>query len=308
MVIVFPYGTCAVCEGGLPGAHRRPSRPRVICDSKACAREAARHGARRVNAIMSARRAAEGPKTTHLCPQCSRDLPFDADHFYVDKRNPDGSPAKLARWCKDCKRAYQRVGRFAAKDLGKRRARHRKLIEAAAKDPELMARIRAERARRTREYRARNPERVRANQRRYREKVKRDPERLRRQRETRRMSYRLRRERDGLPLGQRRRREAERDEKVRAVIPPVPAKPLADALDRRLALLLHEAGTPGHMGTSAEVIAESWGASERSIRAWREGERKTVQFNVADNLLVATGLMPWDVWNDPEVIKLWRID
>src|SRR3954451_14130569 len=129
MVIVFPYGTCAICDAGLPlRSTPRPSRPRVICDSKECAREASRYGIRRLNAIMARRRAAAPPPTERTCPQCTRTLPLDTDHFYVDKRAPDGSVAKFARWCKDCKRAYQRVGQFAAKDLGRRREQHRKLM------------------------------------------------------------------------------------------------------------------------------------------------------------------------------------
>jgi hypothetical protein len=263
-----------------------------------------RYGALRLNAIMARRRAAQPSPTERTCPQCSRTLPLDADHFYVDKRAPDGSVVKFARWCKECKRAYQSVGKFAAKDLGRRREQHRKLMEAAKDDPELMARIRAERARRGRECRASNPERVRAAQRRYREKLKADPERLRAQRESRRIAERLRRERQGKPLKPTRWKEAERDEH-RHAISPVPAKPLAEALERRMVRMLHEANTGGDSGVSRESIAESWGASERSIRAWREGEREKVQFNVADRLLVATGLLPWDVWDDPDVLALW---
>jgi hypothetical protein len=46
----------------------------------------------------------------------------------------------------------------------------------------------------------------------------------------------------------------------------------------------------------AEGIIESLGLSPRSVRAWRRGERATVQFATVDKALTAMGLALWEVW------------
>lgn len=299
MVVVFPYGTCAICDGGLsPRATYRPSRPRTVCDSPECLREAHRYGAAKMNAKRS-RRAQE--RTEYPCPQCSRTLPLDTDHFYVDKRHPDGSVARFSRWCKDCKREYQRVHRDVAAETGLRRARHERLRQELAGDPDLRERVHERQLQRQRDYRRRHPDTIRAQRERADERVKADPDRLRRRRENRRIAARLRKERQGLPMNQRERHERERDEHLVGVrMPRVPAKPLGDALERRLLRALRE-----DPDDSRDAIAEAWGTTDRQIRAWRDGERVAMMFDVADGLLVATGLCAFDVWDDPAVVGLW---
>lgn len=306
MVIVFPYGTCAICDGGLP-APRKPSQPRTICDAPACVSEHRRFAARRGNAPR-ARRARQA--TTRACPQCARDLPLSPEHWYVDRRNEDGSIAAFSIWCKACKCWYQTLGRWARMELAEQgrltraMSRHAVLRRMLDEEPDLLARALARRAAGLNAYRSRRPEMVAAQGRRRRARIKADPARLRRQREDRRIASRLRREREGKPLNQRSRHEAAHEDRLHA-IPAVPAKPLADALERRMAAMLHEAWTGGEAGVSREGIAAAWGTCERSIRAWSNGERQTMHFNVADALLVATDLLPWDVWDDPEVLALW---
>jgi hypothetical protein len=308
MVIVFPYGTCAICDGGLPRP-RKPSQPRTICDAPACISEHRRFAARRGNAPRSRRKR---EATTRACPQCARDLPLSPDHWYVDRRNEDGSIAALSIWCKVCKRWYQMVGRWVRQELAEQgrltraMARHAVLRRMIDEEPDLLARAMARRAATLNAYRSRHPEMVAAQGRRQRERVKADPVRLRRRRESRRIASRLRRERQGQPLNQRSCHEAERDEQQAGIrVPMVPAKPLADVLERRMAAMLHEAWAGGDAAVSRETLAESWGTTDRSLRAWRDGERQTMHFNVADALLVAMDLLPWDVWDDPDVLALW---
>jgi hypothetical protein len=66
--------------------------------------------------------------------------------------------------------------------------------------PEGLAAVRKARRVALKRSRARDPERARANQRRYSERLKADPERYAAHRESARIAYRLRRERRGLPV------------------------------------------------------------------------------------------------------------
>lgn len=53
-------------------------------------------------------------------------------------------------------------------------------------------------------------------------------------------------------------------------------------------------------GDRPEPIVEQLGISDRNLRAWRDGERDSVQFDVADRILVGIDLLWWEVWKEDE--------
>jgi hypothetical protein len=74
----------------------------------------------------------------------------------------------------------------------------------------------------------------------------------------------------------------------------LPAKPLADAIDRLVARDHRQ--LIGDEQSHAEAICGRLGLSTRSLRAWR-GERTDVQLDVADRVLLAAGWHWWDVYD-----------
>lgn len=133
--------------------------------------------------------------------------------------------------------------------------------------------------------------RMREAVRRYRERVKRDPAKLRARREADRIRSRLRAERRGLGLEPTRRH----DLRQRDTMPDLPALPLVAYVDR---LVERE-------GIDLTAACERLGVSERNVHAWRVGERWGVAFDVADRALTRGGALWWDVWPEdcPEAVR-----
>jgi hypothetical protein len=262
MVIVFPYGRCAVCDGGLPRP-RQESRPRVICDEPECRLAAARYG----SAIGIRRRAriyAEryGDRTTYTCSLCGVEKPLTLEHFTVDKRNPDGTVARWARWCRPCKRGQWKAYRQRHADRVRQHYR-----EASA--------MRADRMKSDPEY----AERVRAVQRQAAAK-------------RRRLKADVVREQNA---AYRRRRRARGDTVAAPADAPVvwsKRDSLAGApLVAALAAYAHREEV------ALGEVAERIGMSDRAFRRWETGERASL--TAADAALIEMGLCWWDVW-DPE--------
>jgi hypothetical protein len=124
----------------------------------------------------------------------------------------------------------------------------------------------------TREWRARNPERARANQRKYYAKMMADPVKHQAFLESRRIAYRLRNEQQGKPMAARQYALGFRQTKV-----IVDGEPLRD--------FLRPLVKGGKVRISA--IARDVGLSERRIRAVLNGEYKTIDIATADRILHA---------------------
>lgn len=101
--------------------------------------------------------------------------------------------------------------------------------------------------------------------------------------ENRRMQARLQREREGRPL-------APRKSSDRGDMPRLPAKPLGE-----LACELASEHSGGMLGLSLEL-----GISDRTLRAWGNGERLTVHYDAADRFLIAVGRLWFEVWGEDE--------
>jgi hypothetical protein len=302
MVIVFPYGTCAICDSGLPPGSSR--KQRVICDHPECKREAGRYGARILNIRMARRRAATPPPVERRCPQCGEVKPLDADHFYLNARPGSAPSRRLDRWCKDCRRRKAAEMRARNRDsMNARKAQRREEIRASW-TPEQWEAERTLKRESARRSRARDPERIKANQRASRARVKTDPERLRKLRESRRIAYRLRAEREGRQV---RTKHAERDrDEIELNMRRLPAGPLAEAVQHHVARLQRDHGNDGLW--SREAILERLGTTERTVFAWLRGERDTVNWDTADTILTRCDLLALDVWDDPAVLALWGMD
>lgn len=193
--------------------------------------------------------------------------------FYVSHPEREG-PSAYAYECIDCVKV--RVSAYA------RRIRQ---------DPERGAEWRARKAEVNRRWRAENPEKALAAQRRWRRAVLADPVRAARHREAARMGHRLRREREGVPLAEVRALRVELPPE--AAIPSLPAAPLARALEDFIAAVA-EYGPEGK--PIAEPVLQRMGLEARSYYAWRVGERERLQFDQADRALTGMGLQWWDVW------------
>jgi hypothetical protein len=152
---------------------------------------------------------------------------------------------------------------------------------------------RAQRAAQTRAWRKNNAERYRAGRVAYMERLAADPARRAAFLESKRISHRLRRElQDGVSVT---------DIKPRDVTAPgaerrgglLPSRPLADKL-----ALVFAAENDGDL--AIEDFCVRVGITDRTLRAWQTGERPSVRFDAADRVLVALGLLWWDVWTSPE--------
>jgi hypothetical protein len=167
---------------------------------------------------------------------------------------------------------------------------------------ETVARIKTEALQdpaRVESYRATN----RAKTRRYRAKLYADPERHRRYLEGLRVAYRAKAEGEGrMP---RRVRTAQRNPDE---LPKLPSAPLAAFVDElvRIERGKHDLvgvvgrGRHGLNGASVKAVCASLGIDERMLRAWRTGERTSVQFDVADRVLVASNASWEDIWSAGE--------
>lgn len=209
------------------------------------------------------------------CKKCAEVKPL-VDGFYRSRRTKPGKPPQYAYTCKACQ--------IAENTAYKRRT---------ASDPE----VRAARARRQRDWKARNPERARAAQRRYMERVKADPEWHARYREAQRMSERLRRERrDGVHAGDLRVLRAVQPEHDEVTVLTLQLARVIDAEAARDAVD-DEAGGAGRLG----IVTARCGISDRYVYAWRSGTRPRVGIGVADRVLTGLDLLWWDVWNEDTV-------
>lgn len=135
MVIVFPYGTCAICEGGLP----KRSRERVICDSRECRLELMRFAGKRGQATkrqVKAERAARGVK---WCSRCRSEKSATTEHFSPARRAADGSVVELSRYCRECQRSYRREN-VALVSAAQRRWRDKVLADPVRHEASLEAR------------------------------------------------------------------------------------------------------------------------------------------------------------------------
>lgn len=203
------------------------------------------------------------------CPDCGETKPWTRDFFHPDRRE-GRRVVKLGARCKDCTREHVRYIR--ERDVSGFREKANERRRRRMQDPEYA-------------------QRMRAYQREYRERVKADPHRHAKSLEQRRIAARLRRERAGEPLAA-----------VAAVTPlpiafrsvgTLPAAPLVSEIDK------WRAGRP-------ERIVQQLGVNERQLREWRSGGIDSVQFDVADRVLVRLnqllphGLLWWEVWREGE--------
>lgn len=69
-----------------------------------------------------------------------------------------------------------------------------------------------------------------------------------------------------------------------AVIPRVPAWPLAEAIDS--------------LGSSESIVRARLDLAERTLYRWRVGEADRIQFDVADRIITASPWLWFDVWNE----------
>lgn len=272
MVIVFPDGTCAVCEAGLwPGSRK----PRVICDAPECKRAASSLGGKR--STIRQRRAAAA-QTTKFCRKCERTLPLDREHFGSNGRTPDGTRRLWDSYCRECRRRMRTALYHAdpERHLARNRAERAKFAREASE--EALAHRRALRAAAAARWRAAHPERARAASKAWREALKQDPERL--------AAYR-----------QKAREAAERRAEARAAQDaddhaiaqtPLAAHPLGVAVDAWLR----------RNRITEDDVPDRLGVSSRLVSGWRSGAKQTVRFGRADDVLTRMGLLWWEVWGD----------
>lgn len=256
----FAWGDGSKAKGPKPAYRRR----RNVC--KACVAIEDQAKAER----QTRRRATWTTRTGRVvrrCSRCKKVKTLDAESFYVAQRDP----LRYDNYCKSC-----------------RIARNTALLRRKLADPEHGPVEHERRNRWAREWRARNPERTKAYERRYREQLKADPERYAKRLEADRLSWRLRRERDGADLST-----------VRALRPSVtpremtdtylPAAPLVECIQH-------------FADDNIEAFCAAIGIESRSWRRWCSGESVRVQLLHADRVLTALGLNPQDVWDDSQVI------
>ena len=211
------------------------------------------------------------PETGRWQRRCSvcKEVKDLEENYSKDTATPTGSSKDWSYRCRTCGVAHGRA-----------------IEQAQRADPVLGPQLRAHQAEIKRTQRRDQPEIHRAAVRRHRRKVKANPRKHAKYLEAARMQYHLRRERAGLP----------RRAKVQAVVlstdrlPSLPAKPLADFIEREMA----------SRNLSLEEVARMTSVDTRSIRAWIKGERRNVQFDLADRVLTALDGLWFDIWPDAE--------
>lgn len=203
------------------------------------------------------------------CSKC-REIKDLEQGFLVDRHLPDGS-VRRRYMCAVCDR--RRIEEYRVRERDR--------------DP---AAVRADWARRKRAWNARNRERARETQRNYKKRVAADPVRYAAFLESLRISYRLRREKQGASLDTLRAHRL-RVPTLQEPLRRLPAAPLAETLESIIA----------REGEYArERICEAAGIAPRNLFGWTSGERKRVQFDVADRVLTRLGLNWWDVWDEDQ--------
>jgi hypothetical protein len=221
------------------------------------------------------------------CPSCLRWLPETYEMFSIRRRHEDGTVRTWDGFCRTC-RAAQRRERYAAKSVEERREDARRRWDAVKADPEKMAARRAKNAEAQREYRRKHPEKTRRQHREWMARMRKDPVRYRAYLERCRINYRLRAEREGRELARAgvTRFKVEHPTFVPGAIRKLPAAPLARVVK----------SAARRQQRTVEEMAIFCGVSLRTVEAW-EDERELVQFNAADGVLVALGLLWFDVWD-----------
>jgi hypothetical protein len=209
--------------------------------------------------------------------------------------------------CRECSVFLERQRRASAsaaarKALNERRRLER--LERIARDPterdRERQRERVSRAARLEADAERERALARARAKRYVERLREDPERNEQRLESMRIDSGLRRMRLGLPTGSGANRRLNGTE-PRFVRRSVASAPLADAVARVAATLDEDPATGERM------IAERAGLSPRLLLQWRRQTRPRTLWDSADRVLVALGLMWWEVFDpevcDPEVVE-----
>lgn len=262
----FAWGDGSKAAGPTPAYRRR----RNVCRACVAIEEQAKA------AHQTQRRATwttSTGKTVRRCPRCKGTKPLDGRNFYVARRDP----LRYDSYCKPC-----------------RIARNIALTRRKLADPENGRAEHDRRNRWAREWRARNPERTKAYERRYREQLKADPERYAKRLEADRLSWRLRRERAGADLST-----------VRALRPSITPREMTDTylpVAPLVECVQHFADD------NIEAFCTAVGIESRSWRRWCSGESARIQLLHADRALTALGLNPQDVWDDPQVVACFYSD
>lgn len=299
----FVFGQCVVCDAGLPTV-RKGNRPRKLCDDPACKSEYASYTRRRA----AVRHRTAPLPDTRKCNGCRRRLPLNLEHFASVGKTPEGRP-RYQGTCKRCRNRrararYRKNAAYRERQRAKAAEQHAEHKRRMAEDPDYATAVRDHEAKKRRQWRRENPEDAREARRAYDARVAADPKRLQARRENSRIRRRLRAEAAGRSMESlnRVRSVRERDE-AHSRMGRLPARELGEAIERRRG------------GEDLETFAQGLGTTARTIYAWlpREGqdgetlppERELVQFDVADAILTALGLHPWDVWSDGDVLALW---
>lgn len=233
------------------------------------------------------------------CCSCARWKPLRS---YSPTGRPDEGLGR-ERVCRSCKPWVQRQRSPKTPEQRARASARRQ--ERLARDPGYRERER-ERNRLARLARiARDPERERAIERakaeRHRRVVEADQRRHRERRENLRIDGVLRTMRAGSkPKPELRQvdRKSEgagrrRDDGITLPAPPLAA--FVDALAERERRTGNVELEPASM---LSVVCERLGITVRTAYAWRSGERPTVQFDVVDTVLVNSGALWWDVYDE----------
>lgn len=203
------------------------------------------------------------------CPHCEQRMPLVIANWIPDRCCRDGFRPKCRRCTNQTRK--ERVARMSPEEKAERL--RKRAAEAAA----------------------------------WRERVNRDPKRLRARREQQRIAHRLRAERKGENVATP-KVDGTATTAPQEQFPALPCRQLG----RRLAeLLRREArelsyGDPTVRGADEafgrrEVTCKRLGTTEKTVRSWVNGERDSVQFDKADVVLSRADWFYWDVWNEDTV-------
>jgi hypothetical protein len=294
MVNLTPGFTCTICTGPVP-----PSRePRAACLDPECVREVSR-----IARTLTARRwrIQRERQPTRVCTECQQEL--DKDQFRIHRRYDDGTVAREAK-CRTCRHLLRQEWRKnnPERDREIGRAAHRRYTEkiyAGGEDAEQRRERRnaSQRAWRTGTGR----DKAREAARRYREGVKKDPERHRARIERRRINAKIRRSvQTGAPVEVV---EQVKLETGRTRIPRVPSAPLAAAVIQQVDVYAREHAMEAGIvrdGFSREMLLqERFGITQRTLFAWKTGDRTACLFDAADRVLIGLDRNWYEVY-DPE--------
>lgn len=212
-----------------------------------------------------------------LCRSCSEVKPLDGEHFNGWRKDASTVAERWQYNCKPCQRrlirryGYVPVSQLPPDEAAERRARWRvKALRQIAKNPQV----------------------AKERQRRYARRVQADPVSREKRNELQRMYYRMRAEKAGRVIT---RRFAPRPEKT----PRLPSFPVAVFVERLIAE--QQALEFRHQGTERDsarlIVCERLGIDERTLYAWRSGERTRAKFDAVDRVLVNSGALWFDVFD-----------